>query len=149
MKDSVTKFCKLRDIFFTTFLIDEWFITIHTRDEFSKPFVSLTNIYKKVDFVSKHGSWVISVEESFITSLNDRGLLHLSLYQPGYLDVEQTNKSDPVSDDEFRRICSDMAELYRREKLCCGDVFHKSYKDFGLVMPVIRMRDAIERLKTL
>lgn len=49
----------------------------------------------------------------------------------------------------FDDILNEMSNLYERKNHDYGDSFSKSYKEFGMLSPVIRMSDKLERLKTL
>lgn len=49
----------------------------------------------------------------------------------------------------FKDILNKMYEIYERKNSDYGNSFTKSYEEFGLVSPVIRLSDKVERLKTL
>ena len=49
----------------------------------------------------------------------------------------------------FKDILNKMHDIYERKNADYGDSFSKSYGEFGLVSPVIRLSDKVERLKTL
>lgn len=49
----------------------------------------------------------------------------------------------------FKDILNKMYEIYERKNSDYGNSFAKSYEEFGLVSPVIRLSDKVERLKTL
>lgn len=49
----------------------------------------------------------------------------------------------------FRQIANGLTELYERKNADYGNSFSKSYEEFGLTSPVIRLSDKVERLKTL
>lgn len=49
----------------------------------------------------------------------------------------------------FKQIANGLTELYERKNADYGNSFSKSYEEFGLTSPVIRLSDKIERLKTL
>lgn len=49
----------------------------------------------------------------------------------------------------FREITDYMYQIYEKKNADYGDSFSKSYGEFGLVSPVIRLSDKVERLKTL
>lgn len=49
----------------------------------------------------------------------------------------------------FKDILNKMYEIYERKNADYGNSFSKSYEEFGLVSPVIRLSDKVERLKTL
>ncbi len=42
-----------------------------------------------------------------------------------------------------------MLETYKAKNKDYGDSFSKSYKEFGLTAPVVRISDKVERLKSL
>ena len=49
----------------------------------------------------------------------------------------------------FKDILNKMYEIYEKKNADYGNSFAKSYDEFGLVSPVIRLSDKVERLKTL
>lgn len=49
----------------------------------------------------------------------------------------------------FKQIANGLTELYERKNADYGNSFSKSYEEFGLTSPVIRLSDKVERLKTL
>lgn len=49
----------------------------------------------------------------------------------------------------FKDILNKMYEIYEKKNADYGNSFSKSYEEFGLVSPVIRLSDKVERLKTL
>ena len=49
----------------------------------------------------------------------------------------------------FKQIADGLTELYERKNADYGNSFSKSYEEFGLTSPVIRLSDKVERLKTL
>lgn len=49
----------------------------------------------------------------------------------------------------FEEITNEMCDLYKKKNADYGDVFNKSCDEFGLVSPVIRLNDKVNRLKTL
>ena len=49
----------------------------------------------------------------------------------------------------FKQIANGLTELYERKNADYGKSFSKSYEEFGLTSPVIRLSDKVERLKTL
>lgn len=49
----------------------------------------------------------------------------------------------------FKQIANGLTELYERKNSDYGNSFSKSYEEFGLTSPVIRLSDKVERLKTL
>ncbi|BFL72104.1 nucleotide modification associated domain-containing protein [Anaerococcus nagyae] len=51
--------------------------------------------------------------------------------------------------DKMAAIMREMLKTYRDKNADYGDSFSKSYKEFGLVAPVVRMSDKMERIKAL
>lgn len=49
----------------------------------------------------------------------------------------------------FKQIANGLTELYERKNADYGNSFSKSFEEFGLTSPVIRLSDKLERLKTL
>lgn len=49
----------------------------------------------------------------------------------------------------FKEITEEMLLLYERKNADYGDSFSKSFKEFGMIAPIIRMNDKLERLKQL
>lgn len=47
------------------------------------------------------------------------------------------------------RICSDLTQLYERKNHDYGDSFGKSFAEYGMAMPCIRLEDKLNRLKAL
>lgn len=46
-------------------------------------------------------------------------------------------------------ICTDLTQLYERKNHDYGDSFGKSYTEYGMAMPCIRLEDKLNRLKSL
>lgn len=46
-------------------------------------------------------------------------------------------------------ICKDLSNLYSRKNADYGDSFGRSYTEYGLAMPCIRLDDKLSRLKSL
>lgn len=46
-------------------------------------------------------------------------------------------------------ICEDLNNLYRKKNSDYGDSFSKSFKEYGIIMPCIRLEDKLNRLKSL
>lgn len=46
-------------------------------------------------------------------------------------------------------ICQQFNDLYRRKNADYGDSFGKSFAEYGMVMPCIRLEDKLNRLKAL
>ena len=51
--------------------------------------------------------------------------------------------------DKHMQICKTLNELYERKNADYGDAFAKSFAEYGLVMPCMRLEDKLNRLKTL
>lgn len=47
------------------------------------------------------------------------------------------------------KICSELTELYKRKNHDYGDSFGKSFTEYGMAMPCIRLEDKLNRLKSL
>lgn len=47
------------------------------------------------------------------------------------------------------RICSELTALYERKNHDYGDSFGKSFTEYGMAMPCIRLEDKLNRLKAL
>lgn len=47
------------------------------------------------------------------------------------------------------RICTSLNALYERKNHDYGDSFGKSFKEYGMAMPCIRLEDKLNRLKAL
>ena len=60
---------------------------------------------------------------------------------------EETPKQDGLV--EFVRITRKMVETYKKKNSDYGDSFNKSMDEFGIIAPVIRMSDKMNRLKSL
>ncbi|WP_454055612.1 DUF1599 domain-containing protein [Clostridium sp. Marseille-Q7071] len=50
---------------------------------------------------------------------------------------------------QHMEICKELNSLYKRKNHDYGDSFSKGFKEYGMVMPVIRLEDKLNRLKTL
>ena len=46
-------------------------------------------------------------------------------------------------------ICAGLTDLYRRKNADYGDSFGKSFAEYGMTMPCIRLDDKLNRLKSL
>ena len=57
------------------------------------------------------------------------------------LEVNKTKK--------HKLICEKLNKLYEAKNADYGDSFGKSYKEYGLTMPCIRLEDKLNRLKSL
>ena len=51
--------------------------------------------------------------------------------------------------DQFKNITVEMTELYERKNADYGDSFGKSFVEYGVTMPCIRLEDKLNRLKSL
>ena len=60
---------------------------------------------------------------------------------------EETPKQDGLV--EFVRTITKMVETYKKKNSDYGDSFNKSMGEFGIIAPVIRMSDKMNRLKSL
>lgn len=50
---------------------------------------------------------------------------------------------------EFVSICKEMTELYDLKNMDYGDSFGKSFEEWGMTMPCIRLTDKLNRLCSL
>ncbi len=46
-------------------------------------------------------------------------------------------------------VCKELTELYQWKNHDYGDSFHKGYQEYGMIMPLIRLEDKLNRLKGL
>lgn len=46
-------------------------------------------------------------------------------------------------------ICNELSELYEKKNTDYDDAFAKSFKEYGMAMPCIRLEDKLNRLKAL
>ena len=51
--------------------------------------------------------------------------------------------------DMHMQICKELNELYARKNADYGDSFGKSFKEYGMAMPCIRLEDKLNRIKAL
>lgn len=51
--------------------------------------------------------------------------------------------------DIHARICTELTALYERKNHDYGDSFGKSFIEYGMAMPCIRLEDKLNRLKSL
>lgn len=51
--------------------------------------------------------------------------------------------------DKHRKICEELNKIYEAKNKDYGDSFSKSFKEYGMVMPAIRLEDKINRYKQL
>lgn len=47
------------------------------------------------------------------------------------------------------KICQELNAIYERKNHDYGDSFGKSYQEYGMAMPCIRLEDKLNRLKSL
>ena len=47
------------------------------------------------------------------------------------------------------QICSELHELYEAKNADYGDAFSKTFDEYGMVAPLLRMEDKMSRLKSL
>lgn len=51
--------------------------------------------------------------------------------------------------ERHAQICKFLTDLYERKNRDYDDSFGKSYKEYGMAMPCIRLEDKLNRLKAL
>lgn len=51
--------------------------------------------------------------------------------------------------ERHEQICKYLTNLYERKNSDYNDSFGKSYKEYGMAMPCIRLEDKLNRLKAL
>ena len=51
--------------------------------------------------------------------------------------------------DKIKELTNEILKIYREKNADYGDSFSKSYKEFGIIAPVVRMSDKMERIKQL
>lgn len=51
--------------------------------------------------------------------------------------------------DKMKDLTNEILKIYREKNADYGDSFSKSYKEFGIIAPVVRMSDKMERIKQL
>lgn len=51
--------------------------------------------------------------------------------------------------DKMKDLTSEILKIYMKKNADYGDSFSKSYKEFGIIAPVVRMSDKMERIKQL
>lgn len=66
---------------------------------------------------------------------------------------ERRNKAKELramtKDDKLKDLTNEILKIYREKNADYGDSFSKSYKEFGIIAPVVRMSDKMERIKQL
>ena len=68
------------------------------------------------------------------------------------LELINNTKIKPLEDsktEKHKLICEKLNKLYEAKNADYGDSFGKSYKEYGLTMPCIRLEDKLNRLKSL
>lgn len=50
--------------------------------------------------------------------------------------------------EKHAKICDEMNKLYEQKNKDYGDSFSKSFEEYGLTMPCIRLEDKLNRLKS-
>ena len=50
--------------------------------------------------------------------------------------------------EQHAKICDEMNKLYEQKNKDYGDSFSKSFEEYGLTMPCIRLEDKLNRLKS-
>lgn len=55
-----------------------------------------------------------------------------------------TNKAD-----RLEKLMAEMLEIYKAKNKDYGDSFSESFEEFGLIAPVVRMNDKMNRIKSL
>ncbi len=51
--------------------------------------------------------------------------------------------------DKMKDLTNEMLKIYMEKNADYGDSFSKSYNEFGIIAPVVRMNDKMERIKQL
>lgn len=51
--------------------------------------------------------------------------------------------------ETHRKICEELTALYARKNADYGDSFGKGFREYGMIMPIIRLEDKLNRLKSL
>lgn len=51
--------------------------------------------------------------------------------------------------DRLEKLMAEMLEIYKAKNKDYGDSFSESFEEFGLIAPVVRMNDKINRIKSL
>ena len=68
------------------------------------------------------------------------------------LELINNTKINPLEANKIKKhklICEKLNKLYEAKNADYGDSFGKSYKEYGLTMPCIRLEDKLNRLKSL
>ena len=73
----------------------------------------------------------------------------ISLYGV-YSDEEEAKELRAMTKyDKIKELTNEILKIYREKNADYGDSFSKSYKEFGMIAPVVRMSDKMERIKQL
>ena len=51
--------------------------------------------------------------------------------------------------EQHMQICDELNALYAKKNQDYGDSFHRSFEKYGMVMPLIRLGDKMNRLESL
>lgn len=51
--------------------------------------------------------------------------------------------------EKHMEVCKELNKIYDKKNNDYGDSFSKSYKEYGMSMPCIRLEDKLNRLKSL
>lgn len=51
--------------------------------------------------------------------------------------------------DRMKNLTNEILKIYAEKNADYGDSFSKSYEEFGIIAPVVRMSDKMERIKQL
>lgn len=54
-----------------------------------------------------------------------------------------------MSIEDHKNICKELTVLYEAKNADYGDSFHKSYQKYGMIMPLIRLEDKLNRLESI
>lgn len=89
--------------------------------------------------------------------LNDKNCLIIEEATEEELDealrlINSNAKINPLEVNKTKKhklICEKLNALYEAKNADYGDSFGKSYKEYGLTMPCIRLEDKLNRLKSL
>ncbi len=65
------------------------------------------------------------------------------------IDVIEDKSTELKVGVVFRDVTEQLCNLYLEKNECYGGSFHKQFIEYGLLCPVIRLSDKLERIKTL
>ena len=65
------------------------------------------------------------------------------------IDVAEAKSTESRAEVTFRNVTEQLCTLYLEKNERYGDSFHKQFIEYGLLCPVIRLSDKLERVKTL